>query len=137
MFGDGGPPIGATLADSVASFEAAKAEADRLADSAVLDVKRVASHAYASRRLAGQQAQAAAIESRRGALTQTREEALHDWSAGWAKCGIEPLAPAAMAKWSMQLEALLERRSKLQESLIMVRLVSAPPAISPESGLKI
>jgi uncharacterized protein YhaN len=135
LFGDGGPPIGAALVDSVASFEAAKAEADRLADSAVQDAKRVASHADATRRLAGQQAQAAAIESRRGALTQAREEAVHDWSAVWAKSDIEPLAPVAMAQWSMQIDALMERRSKLQErrantDRAVRQVVAAEPAVA-------
>jgi uncharacterized protein YhaN len=115
LFGGADAMGGAALAENVARFEAAKAEADRLADAAVLDAKRVASHADATRRLAAQEAVAAGIEARCAELAQERDVALRDWQSAWAPAGLVPLAPAEMATWRLQVDGLMERRARLQE----------------------
>lgn len=114
------------LAQSVSGFEIAKSEADRLADAAANDAQRVASHADATRRLAEQEKLSNAIEARLASLTGAKDGALEEWRSLWPE-NLTPLLPTEMAAWLVQIEAVLERREKLQR--LRSEVVSAKGSI--------
>jgi uncharacterized protein YhaN len=100
---------------SVASFERHVAEADRLADEALADARRVAQHGVHVKNLQAERERQAKAQ-RALAESELREGKLaEDWRAAWAAAKLSPLPPAEMAAWSSALAALLDRRSRLEE----------------------
>lgn len=114
LWGAPDAPAEAVLGTTVADFEAAKAEADRLADAAAQDAERVAAFALETR-------DRAAAEARRrdaAASLDDRDSAWRDlharWTAAWAPAGIAPLAPPAMEPWTAKLDGLIARLEALE-----------------------
>lgn len=106
------PLAGASLTETIVTFEQHSAEADRLADSAASDAERVAAHAAETHRLAEEQRAEADAKGRVEALEEQRRVALEAWRAAWAPAGITPLPPTEMAVWLSSVKALFERRTK-------------------------
>ena len=89
------------------------AAADHIGDAVVDDTERAARlqserEGVAARRTALAQAEG---EARR--LGDEAEAAHAVWTSLWARAGLAPRPPAAMARWADRLEALLQRRTKL------------------------
>jgi uncharacterized protein YhaN len=114
LFGSTEALAGVSLTECVASFESHSLEADRLADSAASDAKRVAAHAVESRRLVEECVKETEAKNRLTALEASRQEMLETWTAAWAPAGIVPLPPTEMAPWLSAVEGLLDRREKLE-----------------------
>ncbi|MBX9739213.1 MAG: AAA family ATPase [Beijerinckiaceae bacterium] len=133
-----GPPDAldpATLSSTVASFEIAKAEADRLADDRAADATRVAAHAEGKRRLRDIETRIAAIRSRHAAATSARAALQDEWNVDWMGAGLSPRAPRDMLAWRIELDALLVRRDRwrqrqAQHRAQLEQIESARPALT-------
>ena len=112
MIGTTEPLVGASLTETILTFEQHGAEADRLADAAASDAERVAAHAAESRRLAEEQRKEIDAKNRVEALEGERRAASETWRTAWAPAKITPLPPAEMAVWLSSVKALFERRAK-------------------------
>ena len=112
---DGAPLAVPQRQASVAAFERHLGEADRLADAALGDAKRVAEHAVQRRNLDAARSRQSEAEASLAAA-ETRESELEaQWREAFTVSGIEPLTPAEMAPWASQLASLIERRSLVEE----------------------
>jgi uncharacterized protein YhaN len=132
LFGAPDAPTGPALHETVAAFERAKAEADRLADAAAGDAQRVASHADTSRRLARATADAHTHASTVEALDKRRSVLLSEWRFRWEDAGIDPVEPGLMTGWRLQVDGLLSRLARLDERrLILQRMQEEVAAARP------
>jgi hypothetical protein len=107
-------PAGSQLAELVSLFERYSSEADQLADHAVSDAKRVAAHAVQTRRLEEERSKEAGAKKRIALLEDRQHEILKAWTAAWDDTGIAPSHSSEMASWRLALQALLDRREKLE-----------------------
>jgi uncharacterized protein YhaN len=102
-------------ASSVATFELQVAHADRLADEALGDAKRVAQHALHARDLLVARERQAKAEKTLAEAELAMREHEEKWQAAWAASCISPLSPGEMASWSGNVATLLARRARLLE----------------------
>lgn len=100
-------------AESVAAFEAAVAEADRLADAAIAEAERVGSHRRAVADLQLAEDQVTAAVAMRADVLAARAGDRDAWGERWAALGIRPLAPEAMRAWRADLDGLFARRAAI------------------------
>ncbi|SEB93226.1 Uncharacterized protein YhaN [Rhizobiales bacterium GAS191] len=105
----------AARSSSVAGFERHLAEADRLADEALGDAKRVAEHALQQRNLGAARERQAKAQAALAEIEAQERELTGAWRAAFASSGVSPLTPAEMAPWSAAVAALLDRRTQLDE----------------------
>jgi chromosome segregation protein len=113
LFGSSERLAGERLTEVVACFERYSSEADQLADHALSDAERVAAHAVQTRRLEEEGRKEVEAKDRIAVLENKRQEILTLWTAAWVPTGIEPLHPSEMISWRSALEALLDRREKI------------------------
>lgn len=117
---------------SVADFERAASEADRLADRLVDDAARAALITDLSARAEALAAAVAEHETRRAALQQKAEAAADDWAAEWAEAGVAPRAPAEMEGWRRDIDALIARRAlNADRAATLARLDTEEAALRP------
>jgi hypothetical protein len=86
----------ADLAESVSRFERFTAEADRLADEAILDAERVAIHSTETLRLEAERRIEAEATGRLTQCQQERQVAEAAWKETWKVADIVPLSPTEM-----------------------------------------
>ncbi|MBT9292792.1 ATP-binding protein [Prosthecodimorpha staleyi] len=102
-----GAPSGSMLAAMTAEFETAKAEADRLADTAVRDADRVARFTVETRSRSEAEARRVRAGERLAGLDRDWRDLHARWAAAWAPAGIAPLPPPAMEPWTAKLDGLI------------------------------
>ncbi|OYU47091.1 MAG: chromosome segregation protein SMC [Rhizobiales bacterium PAR1] len=120
-FGESEAPGGAALASHAAGFEAARREADLLADAAITDAHRIASHGEWSRQKARFKAAITEHIGALAALDRERQDTLSDWAALWAPAGLSPLSPAEMTSWLVSTSGVLERHGVLSARQDLLR----------------
>lgn len=108
------PPSGAALLDTIASFERYGSEADRLADDAAHDAERVAAHASENGRLKEERASKEDAEQELSGIEARRKKLMDSWTDKWNEVDVIPLPPSEMSTWLLTVNALLERRDKLE-----------------------
>ena len=111
----GAPPMPPEtgLVSHMADFERLAGEADRLADDAIEDAKRLAEHRLETARLderTRRYAAAQAVEERAIAKVVETEQA---WRDLWRGLPIRPHAPARMQDWRGRLDQLMTTRDRL------------------------
>jgi uncharacterized protein YhaN len=143
IFGAPGAPSQASLAMHVAEFEHAAIHADLLADDAIEDAARLATHTLETQRLDEQKRQyvsAQAAEARAAALLHETERR---WGELWKPVCVRPDSPARMQDWSGRVEHCLRTRDKLLARRIeleakeaeLLRIEPALRALCLEAGL--
>ena len=100
--------------DDFVRFGVALAAADRTADDLVADAARVAEQDADTARLEAEAAEAAAAAEALADCEARLAEGTAAWRAAWAPCGIEPAAPAEMAAWLTEVEALQDAAQGLE-----------------------
>lgn len=111
-----------------AAYEAAVAEADRLADAAVLAAERVGAYRRARLDLDAATRRLAAAEATLTAAQEARAVDRDAWGARWAALGIRPATPEAMRGWRADVDALLARRATVQKRQASVDAAEAAGA---------
>jgi uncharacterized protein YhaN len=112
---------GATPADAIstpahiAAFELAKAEADRLADARATDATRVAAHLDKTRQATEATARIEACETHGANLESASQRLREEWTAHWGEADVQPLAPADMLSWRVEIDGLLARRDRWRD----------------------
>jgi uncharacterized protein YhaN len=101
---DGAPPDAALPA----RFEAARDEADALADARAEDAERVNLYATTRDRREAARAEALAAAAARDAAEAAQAEAQAAWRDLWAPAGVTPHAPAAMRQWRDARQKVLD-----------------------------
>jgi uncharacterized protein YhaN len=124
-------PIANTVTQ-VLGFEECSGIADRLADDAVQNADRLASHAAALKSLNDETLKQSNLSQR---LTEKeREIASHErkWQELWQSYGLSPATPVRMLGWLQQVHDLIERRLKhREEAQRLAQLQDAVTAIRP------
>ncbi len=140
----GGEPLpGAALVEAAADFEAATAEADRLADDAARDAGRVSEHRARAEEFSSFNEKIDELNAAVAERDARRDDMRARWRETWAPAGIAPTAPAEMSLWLGALPALLERRNKIAARRAAVealdrdlaRLDAPLAALARETGL--
>ncbi len=104
----------------VERFEAAVAEANRLANRLRREAERVGRHAELEARRAALATKRDAIADARAEQAKERDACAGAWGAAWREAGIAPLAPAEMRAWKTQLgrlRTLADQHASLHRSL--------------------
>jgi uncharacterized protein YhaN len=114
LFGTEEAITGAALFETVADFERHNLEADQLADDATRDATRVATHLADTNRLAEERAQEQRANEALTSLEARQLELANEWKMAWVATSIVPQPPAQMISWLSTVNALLDRREKLQ-----------------------
>ena len=112
LFGEADALDAANLVPAAAGFERHRGEADRLADEAVSDAKRVAHHSLVTAQLQDECERRSAQQSELEALRASHEAKEAEWRRLWQPADIDPLPPGEMAAWLLAVTALLARRDK-------------------------
>ncbi|MCJ2073873.1 AAA family ATPase [Methylobacterium sp. J-030] len=112
-------------AASIAAYERALLDADRIADERAGDATRVAAHAADRDRLAAEEAELAAAEDNLAGIVAEIAEGEAAWRAAWQAAGLVPGSPAAMAAWLGEVESLIEAEQRLADQRIERDRVSA------------
>ncbi|MEL6063856.1 AAA family ATPase [Methylobacterium sp. DCY52] len=110
---------------SIAAYERALLDADRLADERAGDAARVAAHAADRDRLAAEEAELAAAEDGLAGIAAEIAEGEAAWREAWRAAGIVPGSPAEMAAWLGEVESLIEAEQRLADQRIERDRVSA------------
>ncbi len=97
----------------VTAFERHAAEADRLADLATADARRVAAYAESGRRHFAELKRLQDLENREAGIAREFDEALSAWRAEWLPTGIAPLTPREMQTWRSQADLLIQQHEKI------------------------
>ena len=108
----------AVAAAQIAAYEAARRDADRLADARGDDAARVAAHAADLERLAAEEADLAAAEEDLAGICAEIAEGEAAWREAWRPAGIVPASPAEMAAWLTEVEGLIEAEQRLADQRI-------------------
>ncbi|MCJ2096128.1 AAA family ATPase [Methylobacterium sp. J-072] len=103
---------------TLATYERALFEADRLADERATDAARVAAHAADLDRLAAEDAALAAAEQVLAGIADEIAEGEAAWREAWQPVGLVPGPPAEMAAWLAETESLIDGEQQLAEQRI-------------------
>ncbi len=98
--------------------------ADALADSVLADTERAARLQAAREDLAARRDELKRAEAAIGVVQARRTQADAEWRALWAASGLEPGAPAPMARWRERVASLLTRRAELAKRRADVQALS-------------
>jgi uncharacterized protein YhaN len=98
--------------------------ADALADSVLADSERAARLQAAREELAARREELKRAEADLSTGDAIRASAQADWRALWSASGLEPRAPAAMARWRERVAGLLARRAELAKRRADVEALS-------------
>jgi uncharacterized protein YhaN len=143
IFGAEEAPPQASLGIRVAEFERLNIETDHLADDAIEDAARLATHALETERLDEQTRQyalAQAAEAKAAGLLKGTEQR---WSELWKSVCARPGSPARMQEWSGRVEQCVRSRDRLVARRIeleakeaeLSRIEPALRALCLEAGL--
>ena len=127
---EGGATLDAALPDR---FEALRDGADRLADARADDAQRVTDYAAKTAALTVLRDQLAASGTPVAALAAGQARAA--WVALWAPCGIVPEAPAAMAEWRRDRQAVLDLAAKEEDAAAVRDALAARRAAARQALL--
>jgi uncharacterized protein YhaN len=103
---------------TLAAYERALFEADRLADERATDAARVAAHAADLDRLAVEDAALAEADSVLAGIADEIAEGEAAWREAWQAAGLVPGPPAEMAAWLAETESLIDGEQQLAEQRI-------------------
>ena len=121
LFGETNALSGSALAGSVARFERANENADRLSDSAVRDASRVADFAAKTKELTSEAKNLANVQAKRAAHIAAGDAIESDWVALWSPVGVAPLSHRDMEIWRKTLDDLIRRYVRQSEMRHEVR----------------
>ncbi|MDQ3560561.1 MAG: AAA family ATPase [Pseudomonadota bacterium] len=129
-----GALTGPGLTAAISNFERLKSDADRIADQAADDAKRISDHATETRILREERRKGEEGRERLAALAAASADALAGWADLWAGAAIIPLKPAEMQLWLSGVAGLIERRDAVQSSrqdlaALDARIRSVEPAL--------
>ncbi len=97
----------------VAEFERLAVDADLLADDAIEDAARLATHALESQRLDEQRRRHVLAQAEEARTTALLDETGQGWRELWKDVCARPGPPARMQEWSGRVEHCLKTRDKL------------------------
>jgi uncharacterized protein YhaN len=113
IFGAREAPPQASLGIHVAEFERFAIDADLLADDAIEDAARLATHTLETQRLDEQRRQYASAQAAEARAAAVLAETEQRWGELWKPVGVRPGSPARMQEWSGRAEHCLRTRDKL------------------------
>jgi hypothetical protein len=113
LLGEGTVPAPGPLASMLLSFETSVAEADRLADQAILDADRLAAYLTNERQVATHEQAAVELEAELRHARESEAEGSRRWLALWKDVATEPQAPREMILWLAEARRLLGLRDDL------------------------